>query len=1002
MTVRCAGIILGIALLPVGCLGNDPCVEDPLQRVRAEVLNYAMDAVERVHDVMEPRADNSGDRFILLMARDIVDAFLHLLEAFYTQMCLLSGCAACALEVGLAAVGEGRASTMAEPYRQMDDRLVIFTELFDSAVVMAEEEEERRRSPSPLPGKRDTVANIRSDLATVRQEGLAYKLDRVFARAAVAAHSGQALGEGADRQLMEASMLGQNFVATLHAQLALEGRHLPGLQGGWGLGPYFKYLNHDSTARLELIALLRGERHAAWPFARSSALCSRPELHAPIADQPHHDASGTFSWNGAPAYDLLKIIERSGRPLSYTYWTVRTATQFGKEIPCEAAVGLLFDPARCLDEQGWGGSVYFVNPDPQPREKERLYVQWRPRAWKSERSLENPLWKAYLDPITPPSEPMDILSLSPLAGNCELLRTLVTADSMTMARLVYAPINPVLPPPIQAEPNFTKFWVDHRNWSRVLHKAGTLDGARLLESGQRYFLAQCSLESTYRMLKPIGYELLHVEYFFAVFAHESVAKLLHRHRPPYAKAVLGNLPASASKAPTPFEAWRRGWYCAPLSRYILDLEARASFDPVWLSPQGASGSPSFCRFLRNFAWLNETTLSATYTCEAAAGDHHEGSLPTARHGDATNGIEAVVRERLRTVWAQDVAHPVAKIAPVMPYADRAQRWGDQRQSSCSLPGAHGCICLPPFRGPACSAKDEVDAGVARPFSAAIAYVLDRGATCADGAYVPMLALALQSLWSNFNARHDYPVLVFYTDMDQATRESVVLASPNRVWFYRIANDERAGASSNAILRFKSSLLFQHPAVAAIDFLWLLDPGIRFQSEVAEDPFLALHGSPSASLAYRAAVPVVEGVSRQTKIWELMKLFLMSRGVHWKGVVREVRERRGGSHFFDGILAAENLGSRWNHQVLAMDSELFRVAAMSGKDSHYAEYVSFLETHLGPSAWLAYTSSAVHTLGMLAASLLGHASGKALDVVELATMPYALHDCRAEASSERSW
>lgn len=973
-TVVYSLIVVFTMMLPSDTSKGSPCIEDPLQTVREELMTLMGDILERAKDALEPNVDGAGDRFVMLMVSDIADALLRLTEAFYLQMCHLSGCSHCGSEAPHPSTGDAAAfeeTNMGRRFNLLADRVDLFAGVVNSAADLAETEDDRRRESSPLPGKRNIIRAIKKDMDRLRNEGLAQKLDRHFAKSFESPDP-----TDGPKKFMEISMLGRNLIAIVHGHVAealglvpklgLEGRHLPGLHSGWGHEPYFKYLQHNGTSAAEFFAMLRGDRRFTWPFTRSSALCDRSEWLFALArpsppELPQQDSTGAFSWHAASAHELLERIGRRGHSLSYTYWAVRTATQFGKEMACETSKGILFDPTRCLDEKDWGGSIYFVNPDPKPKEKERLYVQWRAHAWHGERSVENPLWKAFLYPITPPAEPMDIISLSPLAGNCELLRHALTADSMTIARLVYVPINPVIPPPLEAEPNYTEFWVNHRQWSRVKHKAGEMDGKRLAESAVRYILAQCSLERVCRILRPIGYELLHVEHIFAVFVHHSVAKVFREHRSDFTTSSgLG------AGLPTPFHAWRQGWYCSPLSRYMNDLEVRAPFNSAWLDPT-VSNLDSVCKFFSEHEYLAST--------EEAHISH--GCNLRAQSTDVATEAAIAVRRRQRALWATE---PPSSMLGIL---QKLGMHGNANRATCNIGPPAACACLVPYRGATCDMEDRGDVENSRPYRAAIGFVV--AGPEAEETILSELSHALVSLWDRFNALRDYPVLVFYRRLSDMAREKLVLATSNRVWFFDISASLKATAEQH----FMSGPLLEHPAVSKLDFFWRLDAWSYFPEDVAEDPFQVMHKDPTLMIAYRNVARVQTPTAQHKALWDHTLLYLTARGLNdWAGLSKGKT-----NHLFTSVIAAGRQDRpQWNRKVINSGCEILRVSLFQ-HNSTYMNFVSFLHSHGGRAA-LEQEVAAVRTLGVAVSSALTSEASAATRTIELHSLPYARKDfCR---------
>jgi len=584
--------------------------------------------------------------------------------------------------------------------------------------------------------------------------------------------------------------------------------------------------------------------------------------------------------------------------------------------------------------------------------------------------------------MTPPSETMDVLTLSPLVGNCELLRDLLTADSMTMVRIVYTPINPVLPPPLESRPNFTEFWLSHRAWNRAHTKAGTWDDMRLRESQARYMFAQCSLETVSQMLQPIGYELLHVEHFIAVFAHATVAQVLHAHRTGHTPHVRQG----------PFDAWRQGWYCAPLSRYVMDLEVFAAFDTAWLSPFGNT-TPSLARF---HAAYTQFTTSEPGSEEAKGGREEEVPPPPPSSGALKAGVE----ERRREVWATESAHLSLNVTSTLPAAGGASGAG---QAICSFGPPRACVCVVPYRGVGCDLEDASGAERARPYRAALVYTVGTDAgEGGDGRAPPELAEALGNLWTHFNALHEYPVLVFHAGLSDEVRKQAALAAPNRIWFFAAsdsparADDAGAASSGRALLHFRSGPLFQHAAVASFDFLWVLDADSRFTAAVSEDPLLRMHADPSVQFVYQQLARVPARSRTNRRLLDLTQLYFLSRGMEWMDFVAACSDA--GARAGDGAGGSSLLPlfkdpeepkvyagqqPQWTGRIISPGCTALRLGSLA-RAPDFVDYMAFMEAHVERHTAASHDPAVVQTFALAIAAWFARGGGRAVEL----GLPYA--------------
>eukprot|EP00435_Cladocopium_sp_Y103_P020051 s1803_g4.t2 len=253
------------------------------------------------------------------------------------------------------------------------------------------------------------------------------------------------------------------------------------------------------------------------------------------------------------------------------------------------------------------GHVYYVNNDPEANDK--LYVRWIGGAWSTRQSKEKPVWQASLEPILGPPEPYDMISMNFVAGNCRLLWKVLEVEKIALASLVYVPINPVIPPPIEVEPNYTVAFLWNRRKIKAAQRANLSDAVSKAHTLRRHVAAQCSLQRVVNLLQPLGYELLHLEHLYAVFAHENAAPLLRE------------LQLAGPKLST-FEVWRQGWHCSPFSQHFLGLETLLGFDHTWLSPDGKGEGEkglgcvrSFRDFLRREGHLISGMFTGKQSCD---------------------------------------------------------------------------------------------------------------------------------------------------------------------------------------------------------------------------------------------------------------------------------------------------------------------------------------------------------------------------------------------------
>ncbi|CAE7441041.1 omh4, partial [Symbiodinium necroappetens] len=299
---------------------------------------------------------------------------------------------------------------------------------------------------------------------------------------------------------------------------------------------FMNSIGHSRPDRAELL------------FSRSSRLCtaenssrlqtSRASSHTSWMPERRTwaDSTGYWAWHGHGAATLLEALGSGGRlgsSLSYTFWALRSLDL--PEPRCHTQTEVLYDPTACLQEQGWAGYVYMDSA-----RADKTVARYEPRRWKGQRVHPTPFEiQSLRDGVVAPPEPMDVL-VGPKVQKREWVVEMLRAESMTISKLVYVAINPLLPPPALAEPNFTTAFAGYWRKSPEQLARGAV-------------AAQCSLASTTEVLRPLSYSLLQVEHLYAVYVHSAFAEM-------------------APDEMKEFEEWRLGWFCSPLSRYLMGLE----------------------------------------------------------------------------------------------------------------------------------------------------------------------------------------------------------------------------------------------------------------------------------------------------------------------------------------------------------------------------------------------------------------------------------------------
>jgi len=685
-------------------------------------------------------------------------------------------------------------------------------------------------------------------------------------------------------------------------------------------------------------------------------------------EKPYRDPSGMYTWHGAPVNKLLEIIENSGRPLAKSVWRVLSTRHYQMPVQpgstCNAGEsGIKFDPTDCLLDQGFGVATYHVNFDLVDEESTALHVRYDPRAWNNHRPLEGRTWRGELEGrVVAPPEMNDVFFVSPVACNCVIAEILLTAESMTAAKLVYMPINPAIPPPLEVTPNFTKMY-EHIDESQDMFEQET-----------RYILAQCSLARVVKMMKNLGYILLFVEHIYAIFAHHTVGPSFIDFLPSFAKAQeteerrkqrKKRRKAISSDAMS-FDAWRRGWFCSVLSRYEYSLEAHSGFELTWLSPTFVLGSESFCRFLVLYTYINETEIIRRYRCH---------DIRAKENADPTPMLE----QKARVLKASSTPNTqLALPSQATPYellgeGRRGHRWANKQRFICH---AGSCSCVPPYRGSLCLEKDAGPMEEKRRFSGSVLMLIPKLEAQSPGRTLDDLQDSLRLFWDHFNIRHDYPLLIFYVSLSPLERETLAACSPTKIWYFAVQSEEpHKDFDEGAVMEhFRDHGLFYHPALRQLDVAWFLGLDRKLVKPLLEDPLRSLSEEKAPAIFLGDLEPWPASQPGQKLLWELVSLYLQGRGKR-VGSLADAATKAFSQTFLESFFK----GGRWSGNLLSGDSMIVRVRDFGGSQSAYKSFQSFAKSQLSASSSKVslsevYSTSLLHTLGLLTLALLPSSEG----------------------------
>lgn len=544
------------------------------------------------------------------------------------------------------------------------------------------------------------------------------------------------------------------------------------------------------------------------PEVTSVPLGTSTEFLDEVGGWAHRDITGTHRRDASPL-QLLQAAASRGTRLSNLFISVQVSPYLLTPTPYCGATLTLYDPSHCLVERKWAGYFFHLNPMP-PFNVSVVYVG-RPLGPGSDlpsfevHHIPLPSMDTQWNSLVSLFKSMnhhspDTLFLSPFVGNCQIIDRLMRTGTIK-PKILYLPINPLVPPGHHVKPDFFKWWDEHgfvfmRQVMEGISATG--DDSGLPPVTTSIWLAQCSLSAGIEVVSGYGYELLHVEHTYAVFLW----------RPLYKELELAKASGSTAGASVDVrEAWLRGWHCSPMARFVFDLE-------IW----GKHSVPEEMRL----ASASESAFE-----------------------DQPGSDRAMLRRYAASVMTE---------TPALRYLlERgAKNNGNLQRGHC---GEGLCECLPPFRGPLCELEDPPR--VQQKLRAVIHYI-----TAETERDLQDLERSLTSLWIHFNKGYDYPVVIFHEGLSNKGRERIVAASENRVWLALVprfkevppewAEVSRQRASEfavgyRAMTRWRSGPVFLEPALAGFDYAMTLDTDSYFPGPLGEDPFEVLHAQGLAAM-----------------------------------------------------------------------------------------------------------------------------------------------------------
>ncbi|CAL1134949.1 unnamed protein product [Cladocopium goreaui] len=263
-----------------------------------------------------------------------------------------------------------------------------------------------------------------------------------------------------------------------------------------------------------------------------------------------------------------------------------------------------------------------------------------------------------------------------------------------------------------------------------------------------------------------------------------------------------------------YDHWARGWHCSPVAPNLFGLEQAPKAEKLLMlqnRSQEAAGRAALCEFLQ----ANHVPLADS-----------DRNLCTSH--------EAAPALSWRSWELQDQLEEPGK-------AYMLESTGKGR----CLPELGFCECFPPYRGRYCENEQPGKKDAQRPYKAVLHYLVgDREKLLSD------FQRTLPILWQRFNEREDYPVVVFHDGLSKASRQRILEASPNRIWFAYVVGYKSVpayladrmelqlggyGVGYRGMCRFRSGPIFMQPVMQGFDYAWTLDTDGYFPADLARDP-----------------------------------------------------------------------------------------------------------------------------------------------------------------------
>lgn len=252
-----------------------------------------------------------------------------------------------------------------------------------------------------------------------------------------------------------------------------------------------------------------------------------------------------------------------------------------------------------------------------------------------------------------------------------------------------------------------------------------------------------------------------------------------------------------------------------------------------------------------------------------------------------------------------------------------------------------CECFPPYRGRFCETSEPGPKDSERPYRGVLHYLVgDRERLLAD------FARTLPLLWERFNMRFDYPVVVFHDGLAPASRQRILEASRNRIWFAFVDDYTSVpaflqgrleldlggyGIGYRGMCRFRSGPIFMQPVMGRFDYAWTLDTDGYFPAEIQTDPFERMWREDHV---YSYSHISRDQASAVQHFWEYCRLYLETKEIDPKGTQMMRR-------ITDALVLRDTYWHEWNRVLFMNDIEITKLSWFRG--ARYQDFFGFLDS-----------------------------------------------------------